>query len=442
MKPSGTLRSASRSVTIAGAVAALLIVCLASSASAAAVTRRASLSSGGKQGNGNSAVVEISGDGRSVVFESGASNLVKGDTNGVSDIFVRNIATGKISRVSVGGTNRQANGPSHSARGISYNGRYVVFESFATNLVKGDTNGTWDVFVRDRKAHKTTRMSVSSTGKQGNGTSADPVVSASGRYVAYESSASDLVSNDANGAVTDVFVRDRKAHRTRLVSVSTKGAHGNGSSSDPVISATGRYIAFEAVASNLVPRDTNAATDILLRDMTARRTTRMSVTSKGGQGIAGSYSASITPDGRYVAFESFSNLAGKDGNHVADVFLRDRVAGKTYRISVSSTGRAGNGYSSDPAISANGRYVAFESAATNFVAHDTNAHVDVFIRDRATGKTRCASLTRKGHVGNAAASDPSFSDDGKVVVFEAEASNLVAGDTNGHTDAFFRKPLW
>jgi Tol biopolymer transport system component len=431
---------AARSVWIA-VITSILILTLASSASAA-ITRRASLSSGGRQGNGNSSTVEISGNGKLVVFESGASNLVKNDTNGVSDIFVRNIATGKTSRVSVGGSNRQANGPSHSARGISYNGRYVVFESFATNLVKGDTNGTWDVFVRDRKARKTYRMSVSSTGKQGNSASADPVVSADGRYVAFESSASNLIANDANGAVTDVFVRDRKARTTKLVSLSSGGAHGNGSSSDPVISGSGRYIAFEAVASNLVAGDTNGATDIFLRDMQARRTTRMSVKSAGGQGPSGSYSAAITNDGRFVAFESFSNLAGKDGNHAADVFLRDRVAGKTYRISKSSSGRVGNGYSSDAAISQNGRYVAFESAATNFTPNDTNAHVDVFMRDRATGKTRCLSLTPKGHVGNAAASDPSLSDDGRVVTFEAEASNLVAGDTNGHTDAFYRKPLW
>jgi Tol biopolymer transport system component len=441
MNPTRFRGTVALSIAVTG-IAALLLVSLASSASAAPITRRASISSGGKQANGNSAAITVSGDGRFVVFESNASNLVRNDTNGVSDIFIRSLVTGKTSRVSVGGRNRQANGPSHSARGVSYNGRYVVFESFSTDLVKGDTNGTWDVYLRDRKAHKTYRMSVSSSGKQGNGASADPVVSADGRYVAFESSASNLVKNDANGAVTDVFVRDRKARRTKLVSLSSTGKHGNASSSDPVISGTGRYVAFDAVASNLVPGDTNGATDILLRDMTSRRTTRMSVNSKGGQSSAGNYSAAITPDGRYVAFESFSNLAGKDGNHVADVFLRDRVAGKTYRVSLSSSERVGNGYSSDPSISSNGRYVAFESAATNFTGNDTNAHVDVFIRDRATGRTRCASVTSHGHVGNAAASDPSLSYSGKVVGFEAEASNLVSGDTNGHTDAFFRKPLW
>src|SRR5262249_20059502 len=200
------------------------------------------------------------------------------------------------------------------------------FESFATNLVKGDTNGTWDVFLRDRTKKKTYRISVNSAGVQGNGASADPVVSADGRYVSYESSASNLVPKDTNGAVTDVFERDRVTHKTWLVSVSSSGKHGNASSSDPRMSTNGRYIAFESTASNLVKGDTAGQTDILFRDMVTHKTTRISVNSKGVQGNAGSYSARVTPDGRYVAFESFSsNLAGRDTNHVADVFLRDRI---------------------------------------------------------------------------------------------------------------------
>jgi len=431
-----------RSGLIAAATALLFVGLVAPNASAAVRTKKASVSSRRKQGNGNSAAARTAGTGRFVAFESGASNLVRRDTNGVSDIFLHDRGTGKTFRVSVGGRHRQANGPSHSS-GVSPNGRFIVFESFASNLVKGDTNGTWDVFLRDRAKKKTYRISVNSSGHQGNGPSADPVVTPNGRFVSYESSASNLVSNDTNGAVTDVFVRDRRSRLTKLVSVSSRGAHGNGSSSDPAISATGRYIAFDAVASNLVPGDTAGETDILLRDMAAGKTTRMSVNSKGVQGNAGSYSVSITPDGRYVAFESFSdNLAGDDANHVADVFLRDRATRRTYRISVSSSERVGNGYSSDPAISNNGRYVAFESAATNFVANDTNAHVDVFVRDRATGITRCVSLTPHAHVGNAAASDPAMSADGKFIAFEAEASNLVRGDTNGKTDVFVRGPMW
>jgi Tol biopolymer transport system component len=419
------------------------VATLAPASSASGVTSAASVSSGGVEGNGNSASTQTAGSGRYVVFESNASNLVPGDTNAVSDIFLRDRATGQTYRVSVGNNGQEANGPSHSARGVSPNGRYVVFESFASNLVKGDTNGTWDVFLRDRSLGRTYRISVNSKGVQGNGPSADPVVSAKGRYVAYESSASNLTSNDTNGAITDVFLRDRSARRTILVSVSSSGKGGNGSSSDPSISTTGRYVAFESLATTLVRKDTNLETDIFVRDLATKKTDRVSVNSRGVQGNAGSHSSAITPNGRYVAFESFSsNLGGTDTNHVSDVFLRDRAARKTYRVSVSSSGKQGNGYSSDPSISDDGRYVAFESAATNFVAGDTNARVDAFVRDRVARKTTCLSLTPGGQVGNAAASDPSLSADGKFVAFEAEASDLVGGDTNGHTDVFVRGPLF
>jgi ribosomal protein L14 len=424
------------------AVVTVLVMAGAPQAHAMTIAKRVSVSSRGRQANNNSGAPRTAGSGRFVVFESNASNLVKNDTNGVSDIFLRDRARKRTIRISVGGQHRQANGESHTAN-LSPNGRYVVFESYATNLVKGDTNGTWDVFLRDVAKKKTYRISVNSAGTQGNGASADPVVSADGRYVDFESSASNLIPNDSNGAVTDVFERDRSTHKTILVSVSTTGKHGNGSSSDPRMSTTGRYIVFESRATNFVKGDTAGETDIMFRDMSTHKTTRVSVNSNEHQGNAGSYSARVTPDGRFVVFESFSsNLAGTDNNHAADVFLRDRAAGKTYRISVSSNERPGNGYSSDPSISANGRFVAFESAATNFTGHDANAHVDAFIRDRATGTTRCLSLTRSGRTGNAASSDPTLSADGKTVVFESWASNLVKRDTNGHKDVFARGQLW
>jgi len=319
----------------------------------------------------------------------------------------------------------------------------VAFESYATNLVGNDTNGTWDVFVRDRKAKTTSRSSVSSSGGQGNGASADPVISADGRYVAFESSASNLIGNDTNGAVTDVFLRDRQNGTTSLISQSTSGGHGNGSSSDPFISPDGRYVVFESTASNLVPNDTNNATDIFLRDRQAGTTTRVSLAFNDAQGNAGSYSCRITPDGRYVAFESFSSnlVPSVDDNHVADVFVRDRVAGTTYRSSLSTGEDQGNGFSSDPAISADGRYVAFESAASNFVPGDNNAHVDVFVRDRSTGSTFAVSVGPGGGIGNAGSENPWLSSDGSVVTFASDSSNLVAGDTGGHKDVFVRGPI-
>jgi Tol biopolymer transport system component len=419
-----------------------VVVAWAIPAWAGATTTRVSVNSLGGQANANSAAVYTSGPGRFVAFESNASNLVQGDTNGVSDIFLRDRATGSTFRISLGhivsGRPTQANGPSHSARGVTPNGQFVAFESFASNLVHNDLNGTWDTFVRNRANKTTYRVSVSSQGVAGNGPSADPVISANGRFVAFESSASNLVGHDANGAVTDVFLRDRVTNTTSLLSVSSGEVQGNGSSSDPMITPDGRFVVFESGATNLVP-DGNGETDIFVRDRKTGTTTRASVSSGGTGGNAGSYSPRITPNGHFVAFESFSdNLTGGDTNHVADVFVRDRWARTTVRPSVSTSGAQGNGFSSDPTISDDGRYLAFESAASNFVAQDDNAHVDVFIRDRGTNTTRAASVTPGGHVGNAAAENPWFSGDGRYLAFSSNSSNLVSGDTNGDKDVFVR----
>jgi len=321
----------------------------------------------------------------------------------------------------------------------------VAFESFASNLVAGDTNGTWDVFVRDRFAHRTYRASVSSSGAQGNAASADPVISANGRYVAFESSATNLGPGDTNG-FTDVYLRDMVAHTTYRVSLSNSGGQGNKSSSEPRITPSGRFLVFDSIASNLVKGDTNSASDIFVRDLSAHHTYRVSVSNAGRQGNKGSYSGKISGNGRYVAFESFaSNLVKGDTNGgvaTTDAFVRDRVAHRTYRVSVSSAGRQGNGFSSDPVISDNGRYVAFESAATNLVKGDTNNHVDVFVRDRATHRTFRIDVSYSGRQGNAAGQDPSITSDGRFVVFDSQSSNLVPGDTNGRTDVFIRGPLF
>jgi Tol biopolymer transport system component len=427
-----------------------LVVATAAPGWAAGTTTRASVNTAGVQGNGGSGATYTAGTGRFVVYESDASNLVKGDTNGVSDIFLRDRQYKKTYRISAGPINPatgrpvQANGPSHSARGITPDGKFVAFESFATNLVHNDFNGTWDVFVRSRPAKATYRVSVSSNEVAGNGPSADPVITSGGRLVAFESSASNLVPNDSNGAVTDVFLRDRANGVTSLVSQSTNGVHGNGSSSDPFISGDGRFVVFESSASNLVPNDTNGETDIFVRDRQNGTTSRVSVNTSEVQGNAGSYSARITPDGRYVTFESFSSnlTGGVDDNHVADVFVRDRQIGFTARVSVSSSENQGNGFSSDPTISADGRYVAFESAASNFAPNDGNAHVDVFIRDRINGTTHAASVSPGGAIGNAGSENPWFSADGRYLAFASNSSNLVPNDSGGHKDVFVRGPFF
>jgi Tol biopolymer transport system component len=437
-----TNRSLRVRVPLVAALAAVAVAVTAVAGMAGgATTRRLSISSGGRQAKGgNSFAAETAGKGRFVAYESKAHNLVAGDTNSLSDVFVRDRSLHRTFRVSVSSGEHQANGESHSVD-ISPNGRYVVFESFATNLAKGDVNGTYDVFLRDRGLGRTFLISVSSSGAHGNFESADPVVSANGRYVAFESAATNLVKGDTNNSV-DTFVRDRAAGKTIRVSVSSAERQGNASSSDPAISPNGRFVAFQSLASNLVQGDTANESDVILRDRMLGKTFRMSVSSGGVQGNAGSYSMDVTPDGRYVAFESFAdNLTKGDTNHHADVFLRDRSARKTYRLSVSSRERQGNGFSADPSISADGRYVTFESRANNLVSGDTNGATDVFVRDRARGATRRVSVNSSGHQGNAESSDPSISGSGRWIVFESQANNLSSGDTNQRADVFVRGPV-
>jgi hypothetical protein len=226
-------------------------------------TTRVSVSSVGGQGNDFSSGPALSADGRYVAFESTASNLVAGDTNGSGDVFVHDRQTGATTRVSVSSTGEQGNGNSFRAA-LSADGRYVAFESTASNLVAGDTNGTSDIFVHDRQTGATTRVSVSSAGEQGNNNSFRSALSANGRYVAFYSLASNLVAGDTNGR-WDVFVHDRQTGVTRRVSVSSAGVQGNHDSMWPALSADGRYVAFDSVASNLVPGDTNETWDVFIR---------------------------------------------------------------------------------------------------------------------------------------------------------------------------------
>jgi Tol biopolymer transport system component len=183
----------------------------------------------------------------------------------------------------------------------------------------------WDVFVHDRVTGQTSRVSVSSSGEQGNGESRFPSLSADGRYVAFESLASNLVPSDTNGT-PDVFIHDRVTGQMTRVSVSSSGEEGNGNSSEASVSANGRYVAFHSSASNLVPGDTNGTWDVFVHDRVTGQTSRVSVSSSGEQGNGNSYEANISPDGRYVAFGSAaSNLVPGDTNGTPDVFVHDRV---------------------------------------------------------------------------------------------------------------------
>jgi hypothetical protein len=352
------------------------------------MTVRASVSTSGTQANGGSGRPALSYFAERVAFESSASNLVAGDTNGVDDIFVRNLYSPQSTdRVSVSSAGAQANGAS-SAASISADARYVTFSSVASNLVPDDTNGVVDVFVRDVVAATTTRVSVSSTGAQGNGRSFQS--STNGRNVAFVSSASNLVPGDTNGA-NDVFVRDLQNATTTRISIADAGSQANGSSDAPSISPDGNLVAFTSNATNLVADDTNQATDVFVRQLRIQTTTRASVSSSGEQANGPSFTPSMgnaIGTGGIVAFvSSATNLVSGDTNRIDDVFRRD-TSGQhdgrehTERWSVATDGSQATGGTGtgQPAMVDNGQAIAFVSDAANLAPGDGFLTQDVFLR--------------------------------------------------------------
>ncbi len=422
------------------------------------ITERVSVASDGAQANSASAIPTISGDGRYVAFSSDASNLVPGDTNARDDVFVHDRVTGATQRVSVASDGTQANSDS-AIPAISADGRYVAFWSDASNLIPGDTNGSADVFVRDRATGTTERVSVASNGIQANSYSYYTAISGDGRYVVFSSHASNLVPGDTSAAL-DVFVHDRATGTTERVSVASDGTQancdsdnypvisaiiisGNPDSDYPAISGDGRYVAFSSQACNLVPGDTNGTPDMFVHDRVTGTTERVSVASDGTQANSSSYYPAISGDGRYVVFSSSaSNLVPGDllyrdiDGITNDVFVHDRVTGATELVSVASDGTQANESSFYSAISAEGRYVAFTSTASNLVPGDTNMHFDVFVHDRVTGATELVSGSSDGTQADNSSLYPAISAEGRHVAFLSYASNLVPGDTNGVSDVF------
>lgn len=407
------------------------------------VTERVSVDSAGVQGNADSRNPSISGDGRFVAFESNASNLSPGGTG----IVLRDRQTGVTRFISLG-----------IAPAISADGRFVAFYSQEEDLVPDDTNGVRDAFVYDVQTGAFTRVSVDSNGNQANDTSGGgfrdgPAISADGRFVAFISWATNLVPGDTNG-FPDVFVHDRDADenglfdepggiRTTRVSVpnladqGTLGTEADCSSGEELsmnaINADGRFVAFNSCAANLVLGDTPAARKVFLHDRQTGATLR----------VGGGWDAwpSLSADSRFVAFGSLSDLVSDDTNGRWDIYVYDRGAGTISRVSVSSAGVQGDGDSFTPSISADGRFVSFESNATNLVDGDTNTRNDIFVHDRQERTTIRVSVATDGTEGNNVSGEfwhSPLSADGLVVAFVSQASNLVPGDTNESRDVFVR----
>ncbi|MEG4058806.1 MULTISPECIES: calcium-binding protein [unclassified Microcoleus] len=394
---------------------------------------------GDVQGNRYSVLSSISGDGRFVAFTLQQSIFSLGspnnNTNNSDDIFVRDLLTNTTTRVSVDSAGNPGNDSSYDPS-ISADGRFVAFQSDASNLVPGDTNNSGDIFVRDLLTNTTTRVSVGSAGNQGNSLSRRSSISGDGRFVAFASNATNLVPGDTNNS-TDIFVRDLSTNTTTLVSASSSGDRGNNDSELPSISANGRFVAFRSFATNLVPGDTNNERDIFVRDLLTNTITLVSVSSNGDRANDSSSRCSISADGRFVAFSSdASNLVQGDTNNTTDIFVRDLSTNTTNRVSISSTGNQGNEDFYTPFISADGRFVTFSSEASNLVPGDTNDSEDIFVRDLSTNTTTRVSVSSTGNQGNSDSEFPSISANGQKVAFSSFATNLVPGDTNNGPDLF------
>jgi Tol biopolymer transport system component len=420
--------------------------CAATQASSQASSQgpwRISVSSQGTQGTGLSDRPIISGDGRRVVFTSLADDLVHGDANSAADVFVHDLATGATELVSVSLSGVAGNG-SCLWPVISADGSTASFSSLASDLVPGDTNSVADIFVRDLASGVTTRVSVTSTGRQTDSGGRGSALSSDGRVVAFMSAATNLVPGDTNG-FQDIFVHDRDSGITERVSVSTTGEQGDGHCGGPWISGDGRYVSFGSEASNLVPDDTNQHRDVFVHDRVAHRTTRVSVSSSGVEGnsfsgfnhLTGYFTTFISPDARWVVFHSYaSNLVPGDTNDVPDIFVFDRHSHTIVRASVASDGTESDGNSYFPVMYGEGRFVSFFSKGSTLVPGDTNLAGDVFVRDLWAGLTERISVNAAGQEGDLVSDYPTASLDGSLIVIESEATNLVRRDTNGVKDLY------
>jgi len=385
-------------------------------------TTRVSVNSSGVEANEGSGGSAISSDGRYVAFVSDASNLVTNDTNATTDVFVRDRQLGVTTRVSVSSSGEQANDFSDFPLSISSDGRFAAFNSDATNLVGNDTNGVTDIFVRDNQTGVTERVSVASDGTQSNATSFVPSISANGQYVVFTSRATNLVSGDTNNK-TDIFVRDRQIGTTTRVSINSSGMEANQGALDGSISADGRYVAFSSSSTNLMSEETSGLDYVYIHDRQTGTTTLVSVFSDGFLMVGRSHTPSISLDGRYIAFQ-FDDKS--DGQALHEIYVRDRQTGATIRATRGGTG--GEDSSFGPTISADGRVVAFWSISSRLVTGDTNGTSDAFVYEVSFGPDLNPTVVSAGPLCGAGCSFPSLSSVSFRVIFSEVVTGVTVDD--------------
>ncbi|MEU9077180.1 hypothetical protein [Kitasatospora sp. NPDC048538] len=428
---------------------------------------------GAAQPDGASYAAGLSADGRFAVFTSEATNLVPGDSNGKSDVFVRDAWSGRTERVNTGPGGAQAGDHSYDAA-ISGDGRYVAFSSYATNLAPGGNLGFEDVYVHDRWTGSTELVStghgpaVPQTDRQ----SGHPSISWDGRYVAYQSNRSDLAPGTVTWTGGNIYVTDRWTGRTRVVSLGADGAEANASSAEPVISADGGSVGFVSKATNIIGQgrpgalaaeatarldavsdeefvrdsfrhDRGAAIlkprlyPLYVRDLRAEQTVLASPDGAGG--YRGAARPALGADGRYAVFSTLVNDGGDPWARHYEVYARDLKRGTETLVSAGLPGTTTTADSLGAQITADAHWVYFGSAAENLVPGDTNNTRDVFRRDLWTGRTERVSVAGDGSQTAGASDDPFVDALGTTVLFTSEDGTLAPGDTNGVTDVFLRR---
>jgi len=397
------------------------------------ITTRISVSSDGVEGNDLSQDTAISANGRYIVFYSIASNLVNNDTNGWSDVFVHDRLTGQTTRVSVASDGSEGNNASGYGKpyysSISADGRFVAFVSAASNLVSNDFNNNKDVFVHDCLTGETKRVSESTDGIEGTIESYYVSLSADGHYVAFVSRNKFTPGNPV-WDVEQLYIHNISTNETNYIDVSYNGKGANYRIEEPSISGDGRYIAFSSKATNLIPGHVGYDKHIYVYDILSKQINQIDKTSFPSD------SPHISTDGCYVVFHTVDCGIIDICSGLQSIFLWDILDSKTTRIAVASDGTRANMDSIDPSISADGRYISFRTWADNLVDDDHNGKSDVFVHDTHSGKTIRVSVSSNGLEGNDDSDRSSISPDGGYVSFYSSASNLVDNDNNGVDDAF------
>ncbi|MFJ2086265.1 hypothetical protein ACIOBK_27305 [Micromonospora chokoriensis] len=427
-----------RALVAVTAVTALLVTPVPAVAAEAGALALVDAAPDGTPGNGGVGGSDISDDGRYVAFASTSDNLVPGDTNDNTDIFVRDTQSGTTTLVSGGLNGQPANDGATYTAAISGNGRYVAFTSYASNLVPGDTNNERDVFVHDRQTGSTTLVSAFAGGRQIRGSSSGATISDNGRYTAFivTSYSGDLDDQGRWLYGQVAYLHDSLLGRTTRVSLQADGGTDL-TAYEAVISGSGRRVVFSGSGDWI--GDGGTTTGIFVHDLSSGATVRANLPTTEGE-FPGGANPSISKDGTKVSWESYEPYVPADTNAAGDVYVRDLIADTTVLVSASrGNAGAGNNYSTSGKLAAGGRYVSFYSYASDLAPRDGNGlSSDVFVRDLNTGRTTAVSTTAAGATGNGESFDGVTSANGSRIIFRSRATDLGVDPGDGHEHLFVR----